>query len=326
MLTTTLGGIPVGRLGFGCFALSGGYGEADPAAAVAMIHAVLDAGVNLLDTSDAYAAGENEVLVGRALAGHRERAVVATKFGWVLDDAGRAVRLDSSPAQVRKACVASLRRLGTDHIDVYIQHRVDPEVPIEATMGELMRLREEGKILAMGLSEAAPATLSRANEVAEVAALQTEYSLWSREPEAELLPLCDRLGTGFMAYSPLGRGFLTGTVRSVDDLPENDFRRDQPRFARANLKRNLVRVDRLAQLAGDLGCSAPQLALAWLLARPWNVIPIPSTRSLGHLQDNLKALELELSAADLAAAGEAVSPDSIQGERHPEQHMKTLNR
>jgi aryl-alcohol dehydrogenase-like predicted oxidoreductase len=293
---------------------------------VQIIHAALDAGVNLFDTSDAYAAGENEELVGRALAGRREQAVVSTKFGWVLDVAGKPRRLDSSPAHVRAACEASLRRLGTDHIDVYIQHRVDPKVPIEATVGELLLLREEGKINAIGLSEASVATLTRAHAVAPVAAIQTEYSLWSREPEAELLPACARLGTAFMAYSPLGRGFLTGTVRSTEGLRGSDLRLGHPRFEPENLKRNLLLVDRLASIARDLNASPSQLALAWLLAQRGEVIPIPSTRRLSHLQDNVEATQLLLSPADLAAIGEAVPATSVQGGRHPEHHMKTIDR
>ncbi len=290
------------------------------------IHTALDLGVTLLDTSDAYGAGANEELVGRSLAGRRNEAVIATKFGWVLDDAGAPVRLDSSPEHVRRACEASLKRLRTDHIDIYIQHRVDPSTPIGDTVGELVRLQAEGKIRAFGLSEAGVTTLSRAHEVAPLAALQTEYSLWSRDPEKELLPLCHRLSITFIAYSPLGRGFLTGTIRRADDLARNDFRRGNPRFQDENIARNLAFVDRLAELGRGLGCTAAQLALAWVVAQPWGIVPIPATRRKEHLIANVKALDVTLTPADLAAINEAVPPAAVQGARHPADHMKTIDR
>jgi len=326
LVTTRIAGFAVGRLGFGCFALSGAYGSADERTAVDTIRSALDLGITLLDTSDAYAAGENEILVGRAVAGRRDRVVIATKFGWVMDDSGVPTRLDSSPAHVRRACEASLERLQTDHIDIYIQHRVDPLTPIEETMGELLRLREEGKIRAMGLSEAGTATLTRAHGVAPLAALQTEYSLWSREPERELLPLCDRLGITFIAYSPLGRGFLTGRVRSAGDLGPSDFRRGQPRFQEENLRQNLALVDRLAELALGVGCTPAQLALAWVLAQPWEIVPIPATRRREHLVENVKALEVRLTAADLEAIDSVLSGSPVHGGRHPDEHMKTIGR
>jgi aryl-alcohol dehydrogenase-like predicted oxidoreductase len=325
VLKTTIGGLEVGRIGLGCFALSGGYGPVEGDAGIRTIRGALDAGVNLFDTSDAYAAGENERLVGRALSGRRHEAVVVTKFGWVLDGSGRPLRRDGSPAHVRAACEASLRRLGTDRIDVYIQHRVDPSVPIEETMGELARLRDEGKILAAGLSEAALATIRRAKETFPIATLQTEYSLWSRDPETELLPACRDLDIAFMAYSPLGRGFLTGAIRSVSDLAEDDFRRGNPRFQAEALRSNAPLVDRLAELAFSLDSTPSQVALAWLLAQAGNVIPIPSTRSLDHLLENLKAMELQLSPANLKAAANAVAPELVRGDRHPAEHQSTLN-
>jgi len=326
LLTASIGGISVGRLGFGCFALSGGYGSADESAGVGTIHAALDLGMTLLDTSDAYGAGANEELIGRALAGRREQAVIATKFGWVLDDAGVPVKLNSSPAHIRKACEASLRRLRTDHIDIYIQHRVDPSTPIADTMGELARLREEGKVRAVGLSEAGTATLERAHDVMPLAALQTEYSLWSRDPERELLPLCHRLGITFIAYSPLGRGFLTGSVRKAGDLEPTDFRRGHPRFQDENLAHNVALVDRLAELADGLGCTASQLALAWIVAQPWGIVPIPATRSKEHLIANAKALDIPLGPADLKAINDAIPESSVHGARHPSEHMKTIDR
>jgi aryl-alcohol dehydrogenase-like predicted oxidoreductase len=313
-------------MGFGCFALSGGYGSADERSGVEVIHTALDLGVTLLDTSDAYGAGANEELIGRALIGKRDQAVIATKFGWVLDDAGVPVRLDSSPAHVRSACDASLRRLRTDHIDIYIQHRVDPSTPIVETMGELARLHEEGKIRAVGLSEAGAATLVQAHEATPLAALQTEYSLWSRDPERELLPLCQQLGITFIAYSPLGRGFLTGSVRKADDLEPKDFRRGHPRFQEENIARNIALVDRLTEVADGLGCKPGQLALAWIVAQPWGIVPIPATRRKEHLVDNVKALDIQLSSADIEAINSAVPASFVHGARHPAEHMKTIDR
>jgi aryl-alcohol dehydrogenase-like predicted oxidoreductase len=323
-LTAAIAGIEIGRIGFGCFALSGAYGSARPEDAARTIHAALDLGVNLLDSSDAYGAGENERLVGRALSGRRHEAVIATKFGWVLDASGRAVRLDSSPGHVRRACEASLERLGTDHIDIYLQHRVDPATPIEETVGELVRLRDEGRIRAFGLSEAGAATVRRAAGVAALAVLQTEYSLWSREPESELLPLCAELGITFMAYSPLGRGFLAGGVRDPGDLEPEDFRRSQPRFAGDNLRRNLTLVDRLAEVAAGAGCTLAQLALAWVLAHPSGIVPIPATRHAAHLAENVRALDVRLDPAQLAAIGEILESSGTHGARHPEDHMRTI--
>lgn len=324
MLTTSIAGMEVGRLGFGCFALSGGYGAADESTAEGTIQAALDLGVNLLDTSDAYAAGENEKLVGRAVADRRATAVIATKFGWVLDESGKAVDRDSSPAHVRQACEASLKRLHSDYIDIYIQHRVDPSTSIEETVGELVRLRNEGKIRAYGLSEVGVETVTRAHRLAPVATLQTEYSLWSRDPERELLPVCTRLGIRFMAYSPLGRGFLTGSIRKASDLGETDLRRTHPRFEEKNLRRNLELVERLQKLAEERQCTAAQLALAWVLAQPSDVLPIFSTRRREHLATNVGALDVHLSQADLDLIGAAVSPDLVQGARHPAEHMKTI--
>ena len=291
--------MPAGRLAFGCFALTGGYGSAAGVDARELIDTALEHGINVLDTSDAYAAGENEAAVGAAVEGIRDDVFLVTKFGWVLDQAGTPVRRDSSPKHVRQACEASLRRLRTDHVDLYLQHRRDPETPIEATVDELVRLRDQGKIRAYGLCEVGTATLDRAGRVWPVAALQTEYSLWSRDPERELLPVCVDRGIAFMAYSPLGRGFLTGTIRSAADLEANDFRRSHPRFQEDNVRANLSHVDRLAAIAARRGLTAAQLALAWLLARPWPVMPIVATRRAAHLVENARALEVRLEPAEL---------------------------
>jgi len=313
------------RIGLGCFPLTGGYGTVEQDQGLRIIHAALDAGVKVLDTSDAYAAGTNEELVGRALIGRRSSAVVCTKFGWILDASGKAAALDSSPSHVRAACEASLRRLHTDHIDVYIQHRQDPKIAIEHTVDELGRLRDEGKIRAIGLSEVAVATLIRANAARPIGVLQTEYSLWSREPEAELLPACAGLGATFMAYSPLGRGFLTGAVTSSSDLEADDFRRGQPRFQDENLRANLPFVRALGEIASSRGLTMSQLALAWMLAQPWDILPIPATRRLQHLRDNVAALNVELTAAEVEAVSLAVPPSQVQGARHPADHMETIN-
>jgi aryl-alcohol dehydrogenase-like predicted oxidoreductase len=318
----TLDGTEVGRLGLGCFF----YGSSAREDSVRTIRGALELGVNLLDTSDAYAAGENEVLVGEAIAGRRQQAFIITKFGWVLDSSGNPIRLDGSSAHVRRSCEASLKRLGTDYVDLYIAHRIDPSVPIEETAGELSRLMEEGKIRAMGLSEAGVATVERAHRASSLGALQTEYSLWSREPEAELIPLCRRVGVAFIAYSPLGRGFLTGRILDESDLEAGDFRRDHPRFQAENLSHNLPLVSSLRELGAELGHTPAQLALAWLLSRPGRVYAIPGTRRLEHLRENLDALKVRLTAAELDAVGSAVPPGQVHGQRHPAGHMKTIGR
>jgi aryl-alcohol dehydrogenase-like predicted oxidoreductase len=321
-LGRTMDGTQVGRLGLGCFF----YGLPDRAQSIRTIQRAIDLGVNLLDTSDAYGAGENEQMVGEAIAGRRQRVYLTTKFGWVLDASGKPTHLDGSPAHVRQSCEASLRRLGTDYIDLYVAHRIDPNVRIEETVGEIKRLVKEGKVRAYGLSEAGVSTITRAQQVSPVAALQTEYSLWSRDPEVELLPLCARLGIAFVAYSPLGRGFLAGAVRNEADLRPDDFRRTHPRFQGANLDHNRELIAGLTQLAGQLGRTPAQLALAWLLSRPGNVYAIPATRSEAHLEDNLAASQMTLSAPQLDAIGSIVSPKHVHGARHPAEHMKTIGR
>jgi aryl-alcohol dehydrogenase-like predicted oxidoreductase len=321
---TTATGAPAGRLAFGCFALSGGYGSAAGVDARALVETALEHGINVFDTSDAYAAGSNESVVGEAIAGVRDRVLLTTKFGWVLDSAGTPVRRDSSPEHVRRACDASLRRLRTDHIDLYLQHRRDPETPVEATVEALVRLREAGKIRAYGFCEVGSATLDRAARIWPAAALQTEYSLWSRDPERELLPVCVDRGITFMAYSPLGRGFLTGAIRSANELEPADFRRGHPRFQEENVRANLAYVDRLGAIARSRGLTAAQLAIAWLLSRPWPVMPIVATRTKAHLVENALATSLRLTAAELEEIGDAVPAAMIHGERHPAEHMKTI--
>lgn len=326
-LGTAPDGTPVGRIGLGCFSYGGvGHDES-----VRSIRGALDLGVNLLDTSDAYEAGRNEEMVGEALAGVtglRARAYVTTKFGWVLGGDGRPVRLDGSAGHVRRACEASLHRLRCDHIDLYVAHRIDPAVPVEETVGELARLVAEGKVRQLGLSEAGPATLLRAHATHPIGALQTEYSLWSRDPEAALLPLCRELGIAFVAYSPLGRGFLAGRVRAEADLGPDDLRRAHPRFQAGNLDRNVALVDRLAAVTRAVGATPAQLALAWLLSRPEGVYAIPGTRRLEHVRENVEALTLaaRLTAAELEAVGRAVPPELVRGERHPAEHMRTVGR
>jgi aryl-alcohol dehydrogenase-like predicted oxidoreductase len=320
-----IGGLSVWPIGLGCYPLTGGYGPVEPAEAIRTIHAALDSGVELLDTSDAYAGGANEALVGRALAGRRYQAVLATKFGWVVDAQGLPVGLDSSPARVRAACEASLRRLRIDTIDVYFQHRVDPSTPIEDTVDELGRLVSEGKVREFGLSEAAETTLRRARRAGPLAALQTEYSLWFRDPETSLLPVCEELGVTFVAYSPLGRGLLAGSVTDRADLDPADDRRNHPRFEPAHLERNLELVSGLTSIAQGLGLTAAQLALAWVLVRP-GAVALVGTRRAHHLAEDLRSLERPLGAQTLAQLDERFRPGSGSGARHPASHLPTIDR
>jgi aryl-alcohol dehydrogenase-like predicted oxidoreductase len=323
-LRRTASGAGVGRIGFGCFALSGGYGSAAGVDAARLARTALELGINAFDTSDAYAAGENERTVGAAIREVRDDVYLVTKFGWVLDRGGVPVRRDSSPAHVRRACEQSLARLDTDRIDLYLQHRRDPDTPVEDTVGELIRLRDEGKILGYGFCEVGAVTLGRAGRLWPVTALQTEYSLWSRDPEREVLPMCEREGIAFMAYSPLGRGFLTGRIRSTSELDASDFRRTHPRFQEENLSANLALVDRMRSMAEARQATAAQLALAWVLAQPWSIMPIVATRSAEHLAENVRALELRLSEPELETIAATVSPDLVKGERHPAEHMRTI--
>ncbi|SMB89058.1 aldo/keto reductase [Deinococcus hopiensis] len=318
--------LTVSALGLGCMGMSEFYGEADEAESIRVIHRALDRGVNFLDTADMYRVGRNEELVGRAIRDRRDDVVLATKFGNVRGPNGERLGINGRPEYVRQACEASLRRLGVDHIDLYYQHRVDPDTPIEDTVGAMGELVQEGKVRFLGLSEASAATVRRANAVHPIAALQTEYSLWSRDPEAEILPTCRELGVGFVPYSPLGRGFLSGQFRSPDDFAPDDFRRVSPRFQGENFTRNLELVRAVEDMAVGKGCTPSQLALAWLLAQGQDIVPIPGTKRVKYLEDNLGAVEVHLSADDLAQL-EAVFPvGAAAGERYPAAAMASLNR
>jgi aryl-alcohol dehydrogenase-like predicted oxidoreductase len=323
----TLGtqGLSVSAEGLGCMGMSEFYGSTDDTEAVATIHRALDLGVNLLDTSDIYGPHTNERLVGEAIADRRDEVVLATKFGIVRDPEDPNARgVNGRPDYVMKACDASLRRLGADHIDLYYQHRVDPDVPIEETVGAMAELVSAGKVRFLGLSEAAPETIRRAHAVHPISALQTEYSLWSRDPEAEILPTLRELGIGFVAYSPLGRGFLTGQISSPDDFAADDFRRRNPRFQGANFDRNLELVERVRQIAREKDCTPGQLALAWVLSQGNDIVPIPGTKRRKYLEENAAAADLDLSADDLARIDEAAPVGAAAGDRYPD--MSAVNR
>ena len=317
--TRTLGreGLTVSALGLGCMGMSEFYGTADEAGAIQTIHRALELGVTFLDTADMYGPFTNERLVGKAIAGRRDEVVLATKFGNERREDGAWVGINGTPEYVHRACDASLERLGVDHIDLYYQHRVDVRTPIEETVGAMAELVRAGKVRHLGLSEAAPATIRRAHAVHPITALQSEYSLWTRDPEAEVLGTVRELGIGFVAYSPIGRGFLSGTIRRVDDLPEDDsFRRDQPRFQERNLERNLELVARIEELAAEKGRTTCQLALAWVLAQGDDIVPIPGTTSVGHLEENVAALEVELDEDDLRRLDEALPVGAAAGDRY----------
>ena len=318
-------GLTVSAVGLGCMGMSDFYGPSDDAKSIETLHHALGAGVNFWDTADMYGTGRNEELVGKGLKGRREEVVLATKFGVVRAPDGAMLGISGKPEYVRQACDASLKRLGTDHIDLYYQHRVDPQVPIEETVGAMADLVRQGKVRHIGLSEAAAGTLRRASKVHPITALQTEYSLWSRDLEDEILPACRELGIGVVAYSPLGRGFLSGKIRSLDDLDPSDWRRQNPRFQGENLEKNLALADRIREIAGRKGCAPAQLALAWILAQGRDVVPIPGTRSPERLDENAASTTVALSADDLAEIREALPRTMVAGLRYPEAAMATLN-
>jgi aryl-alcohol dehydrogenase-like predicted oxidoreductase len=310
------GGLEVSAEGLGCMGMSEFYGSADEAEAKEVIGRALDLGVDFLDTADMYGPFTNEKLVGEAIAGRRDEVVIATKFGNVRGENGERLGIRGDRDYVHAACEASLRRLGVERIDLYYQHRVDPNVPIEETVGAMGELVEAGKVAHLGLSEAAPETIRRAHATHPIAALQTEYSLWSRDPEDEILPTVRELGIGFVAYSPLGRGFLTGRFRSFEDLPADDFRRASPRFQGENFDRNLELVERVEELAEEKGVTAGQLALAWVLAQGRDVVPIPGTKHVSYLEQNVAAAEIELSDEDLRRLDAAAPAGAAAGDRY----------
>jgi aryl-alcohol dehydrogenase-like predicted oxidoreductase len=324
MESRTLGSLSVSSLGLGCMGMSEFYGTGDDSESVATIHAFLDAGGTLLDTADMYGPFTNEKLVGRALQGRRDGVVVATKFGNVRGEQGERLGIRGDADYVRQACDASLERLGVDHIDLYYQHRVDQGTPIEETVGAMAELVEAGKVRHLGLSEASTETIRRAHAVHPITALQSEYSLWTRDPEDEILPTTRELGIGFVAYSPLGRGFLSGRITSVEDLDPDDFRRSNPRFQGENFGRNLELVERVREIADEKGITPSQLALAWVLAQGEDVVPIPGTKRVRYLEENAAAADVELAEDELARIEAAFPKGATAGERYPD--MSTIDR
>ncbi len=316
-------GLVVPAIGLGCMGMSTAYGERDDASSTATIQHAIDIGAGLLDTSDAYANGVNEELVGKAIAGRRDKVILCTKFGNIrLPDGGR--KIVGTPDYVAEACDKSLKRLGVDHIDLYYQHRVDPDTPIEETVGAMARLVEAGKVRYLGLSEAGPETIRRAHATHPIAALQSEYSLWSRHIEETILPLIRELGIGLAAYSPLGRGFLSGAIRQPSDLIDKDRRHDHPRFFPENLARNVHLLPVLEEVAAARGCTMAQAALAWVLAKGEDIVPIPGTKSVARLDENLASLDVKLEAGDFARLEAVFAPNITAGTRYPERQMKSL--
>ncbi len=326
MQKRTLGsqGLSVSELGLGCMGMSEFYGTADEDESIATIHRAIELGVTFLDTADMYGPFTNERLVGKAIADRRDQVTLATKFGNERREDGTRLGVNGRPEYVRKACDASLERLGVEHIDLYYQHRVDPDTPVEETWGAMKELVEAGKVRCLGISEAAPETIRRAHGVHPVTALQTEYSLWSRDVEDEILPTVRELGIGFVAYSPLGRGFLTGQIQRFEDLPEGDFRRSSPRFQGENFQKNLELVDRVKEIANEKGVAASQLALAWLLHQGEDIVPIPGTKRRKYLEENLAAVGIALTDEDLRRIEEAAPKGGASGERYAD--MSTVNR
>ncbi len=318
-------GLEVSAEGLGCMGMSFAYGPGDEAAGIQTIHRALELGVTFLDTAEVYGPYTNEELVGRAIAGRRDQFEIATKFGFAINpDSPQDRATDGSPENARRVCEASLKRLGIDHIDLYYQHRVDPGVPIEETVGGMAELVNEGKVRYLGLSEAGPETIRRAHAIHPITALQSEYSLWTRDPEDEILSTLEELGIGFVAYSPLGRGFLTGQIRSLADLPQDDWRRTNPRFQEEALRENIALADTVTELAARRSVTPAQLAIAWVMAKGEHIVPIPGTKSPTRLEENAGAADVKLSAEDVAELDRAISPDAVRGERYAAQMMSLI--